>query len=91
MRRAPHRHDELHEELDAWRANVGSPIAIDAGHVAPPRLAGIDVLCWNVAIGLGRLPGDIVIERENFRLYIPLATCLVLSLVISILLNIFWR
>ncbi|HEX2168550.1 MAG TPA: endonuclease/exonuclease/phosphatase family protein [Longimicrobiales bacterium] len=51
----PHRHDELHEELDAWRANVGSPVAIDAGPVAAERLTGIDVLCWNVAIGQGRL------------------------------------
>jgi endonuclease/exonuclease/phosphatase family metal-dependent hydrolase len=57
----PHRHDELHEELDAWRTNVGSPIAIDAGPVAPERLAGIDVLCWNIAIGRGRLGA--VLER----------------------------
>lgn len=40
---------------------------------------------------LGRLPGDILIRRDHTTLYIPLATCLVLSLVISILLNIFWR
>jgi hypothetical protein len=40
---------------------------------------------------LGRLPGDILIRRDHATLYIPLATCLVLSLVISILLNIFWR
>ncbi|CAN5796494.1 DUF2905 domain-containing protein [soil metagenome] len=40
---------------------------------------------------LGRLPGDILIRRDHSTLYIPLATCLVLSLVISILLNIFWR
>lgn len=40
---------------------------------------------------LGRLPGDFLIERGRGTLYIPLATCLVLSLVISILLNIFWR
>lgn len=33
--------------------------------------------------GLGRLPGDIVIERENFRLYLPLGTSLVISLVLS--------
>jgi hypothetical protein len=33
------------------------------------------------------LPGDIVIDRENVTLYIPLATCLVLSLVLSL---IFW-
>ena len=33
---------------------------------------------------IGRLPGDIVIERENFRLYIPLATCLLLSLLLTL-------
>jgi hypothetical protein len=37
-------------------------------------------------LGLGRLPGDIVIERENGVLYIPLATCLLLSLVLSVVL-----
>ncbi len=33
--------------------------------------------------GLGRLPGDIVVERGSFRLYIPLATSLLLSLILS--------
>jgi hypothetical protein len=33
--------------------------------------------------GFGRLPGDIVIERGNFRLYLPLATSLVISLILS--------
>jgi hypothetical protein len=37
-------------------------------------------------LGLGRLPGDIVIERENFRLYLPLATSLIISLVLSVVL-----
>jgi hypothetical protein len=37
-------------------------------------------------LGLGRLPGDIVIERENFRLYIPLATSLLVSAVVSLVL-----
>jgi len=37
-------------------------------------------------IGLGRLPGDIIIERENFRLYIPLATSLLISAVFSVIL-----
>lgn len=40
---------------------------------------------------LGRLPGDFLVRRDNATIYIPLATCLVLSLVISILLNVFWR
>jgi Protein of unknown function (DUF2905) len=36
--------------------------------------------------GLGRLPGDIVIERENFRLYIPIATSLLISVALSLIL-----
>ncbi|MFG3595228.1 DUF2905 domain-containing protein [Bradyrhizobium sp. RDI18] len=37
-------------------------------------------------IGLGRLPGDIVIERDNFRVYIPLATSLLVSVMLSLIL-----
>lgn len=32
---------------------------------------------------LGKLPGDILIERENFRFYFPLTTCILLSLLLS--------
>ena len=34
-------------------------------------------------LGLGRLPGDIVIERGNVRLYFPIVTCLIVSAVLS--------
>jgi len=34
---------------------------------------------------LGRLPGDISIEKERFRLYFPLTTCLIISIILSIL------
>jgi hypothetical protein len=37
-------------------------------------------------LDLGRLPGDIVIERENTTFYFPLVTCLLLSLVLSLVL-----
>jgi len=37
-------------------------------------------------LGLGRLPGDIVIERDGFRLYIPLMTSLLVSLVLTLVL-----
>jgi hypothetical protein len=37
-------------------------------------------------LGLGRLPGDIVIERENMTLYFPLMTCLLVSLLLSLVL-----
>ena len=41
------------------------------------------------ALRLGRLPGDIVIERPNTRIYIPIVTCLVLSGILSLLSLIF--
>jgi hypothetical protein len=43
---------------------------------------------WMLAdeLGLGRLPGDIVIERGNFRIYLPIATSLIVSVAVSIVL-----
>jgi hypothetical protein len=45
-------------------------------------------LLWPLAhrLGLGRLPGDIVIEREHFRFYFPIATSLIVSIVVSLIL-----
>lgn len=37
-------------------------------------------------LGLGRLPGDIVIERDNVRFYFPLTTAILLSLLLSLIL-----
>ena len=50
-------------------------------------LVAVAVL-WPVIakLGLGRLPGDLVIERENFRLYIPIATSLQISLLLTLVL-----
>jgi Protein of unknown function (DUF2905) len=41
--------------------------------------------------GLGRLPGDVVIERGNLRLYLPLGTSILVSVVLSFLLWLFHR
>jgi len=45
-------------------------------------------LLWPVLgkIGLGRLPGDIVIRRDNFTFYFPIVTCLLVSVVLSLIL-----
>lgn len=40
---------------------------------------------------LGQLPGDIYIRRENFSFYFPLTTCLILSLIITLVLYLFRR
>ena len=40
---------------------------------------------------LGRLPGDIRIEREGFSFYLPIVTCIVLSVLLTLLLNVIVR
>jgi hypothetical protein len=42
---------------------------------------------WLQKLGLGRLPGDIVIERENARFHFPLTTSIIVSIILSLL---FW-
>ena len=41
---------------------------------------------WVSKLGLGRLPGDIRIETEGGGFYFPIVTCLVISVVLSLLL-----
>jgi Protein of unknown function (DUF2905) len=41
---------------------------------------------WLAKLGLGRLPGDIVMERDGFRLYFPLTTSILISVVLSLIL-----
>lgn len=42
---------------------------------------------WLAKLGLGRLPGDIRVETENGVFYFPITTCIVLSVVVSL---VFW-
>ena len=46
---------------------------------------------WLSKLGLGRLPGDIMVERENGQFYFPLMTSLIISLVLSLLFWLFRR
>lgn len=68
--------------------------------MSPSRLlilAGIVLIVIGLAwpylakLGLGRLPGDIIIRRESFSFYFPLVTCLVLSAAATILFWLFRR
>ena len=57
-------------------------------------LAGIMLivigLLWGplTRMGLGRLPGDIVIERESFTLYIPVTSAILVSVVLSVVVTV---
>jgi hypothetical protein len=65
-----------------------------AGLGKPLIICGIILIVFGVIITfagkipwLGRLPGDIIIKRDNFTFYFPLATSILISIIISIL---FW-
>jgi hypothetical protein len=46
---------------------------------------------WLARWPLGRLPGDIVIDRPDFKLYVPITTMLLVSILVSLLLWLFRR
>ena len=54
-------------------------------------LAGLVLMLAPRIPWLGRLPGDIVINRGPVSVYFPLATSIVISIVLTLLLNLFWR
>jgi len=59
-------------------------------------IAVLGLLVWSggsipLVSRLGRLPGDIYIRRDNFTFYLPITTCIVLSIVISLLIGLLRR
>jgi len=77
------------------------PVAILAGVESLGRvlvLAGLLLLIVGLALSfgpkvpwLGRLPGDLRIERPGLRIYLPITTCLLLSAVVSLVLWVLGR
>lgn len=63
-------------------------------HTIPKLLIGAGIvlivvgLLWSIGgkwFGFGRLPGDIVYEKNNVKFYFPIVTCIVVSVVLSLL------
>ncbi|MFP3880292.1 MAG: DUF2905 domain-containing protein [Dehalococcoidia bacterium] len=48
---------------------------------------GLLFIFWQRIPLLGRLPGDIFVQNGNLRLFLPIATCVVISIVLTIILN----
>ena len=59
--------------------------------VALVLIGGIVVLLGRAGLPLGRLPGDIVYRGKNTTFYFPLATCILISVVLSIVLFLIGR
>jgi hypothetical protein len=68
--------------MDMQRFLIGLGLVIVAAGIAWPYLS---------RLGLGRLPGDILIQRGGSTFYFPLVTCIIVSIVLSALLWLFSR
>ena len=67
---------------------MGKLLLVFGGIIA---LLGLAMLFTGRIPFLGRLPGDIVLQRGNFTLYVPLVTMLLLSIGLTVLLNVVVR
>ena len=47
------------------------------------------LITFGSKIGIGRLPGDIFVEKGNFKFFFPITTSIILSIVLSLLLRLF--
>ncbi len=54
-------------------------------------IGGIVMLLGRVELPLGRLPGDIIYKGKNTTFYFPLATCILLSIVLSLVMYLIGR
>ena len=68
--------------MDVQRVLIGLGLIILAVGLAWPLIS---------RLGLGRLPGDIAVGRDNFTFYFPIVTCLILSALFSLALWLFNR
>jgi hypothetical protein len=68
--------------------DLGRTLVLLGGFIA---LVGFVLLLAPHVPWLGRLPGDVYVRRERFTFYFPIVTCLVVSVVLTLLVNLFFR
>jgi Protein of unknown function (DUF2905) len=90
------RHDTIALRARAYNAVVHVPWTLGGvGRVAIALglgIAAVGIVLWLLdRAGVHRLPGDFVIERGRFTLVLPLATCLIVSIVLTIVLHVLGR
>ncbi|HHT46482.1 MAG TPA: DUF2905 domain-containing protein [Firmicutes bacterium] len=67
--------------------NIGRFLLIAGGIIAAVGL----VFLFLGRFGLGRLPGDILIKRENLTIYFPITTMIIISILLTLLFNLIRR
>ncbi len=69
-------------EIGKWLMQVGGILLL---------IGLIFFLLGKNGVGLPRLPGDIFIRKEGYSFYFPIVSCIIISIILSILMNLFRR
>lgn len=54
-------------------------------------LLGVVIMALSKFISLGHLPGDIYVKKEQVSFYFPIVSCIIISIVLSVIMNLFHR
>jgi len=54
-------------------------------------ISGVVIMFWQRIPLLGKLPGDIFVQKGNFQFFFPIVTCIILSVVLTLVLNLIFR
>lgn len=74
--------------ISRYNQNMGKLLILAGAFLI---LFGLLFTYWDKIPLIGRLPGDIMIEKGSFRFFFPLVTSIVLSLILTIVINIIFR
>lgn len=69
--------------------NNGGKLLILTGFII--ILIGVFLSMFHNIPFIGKLPGDIIIEKKNFKFYFPLTSSIIVSIVLSLILSLLWR
>jgi hypothetical protein len=54
-------------------------------------VSGVVMMFWQRIPFLGKLPGDIFVQKDNFQFFFPIVSCIILSVVLTLVLNMVFR
>jgi len=52
---------------------------------------GLLVMFWSKIPFLGKLPGDILLQKDGFQIFFPIVTCLLISVTLTLVINVIMR
>jgi len=67
-----------------WLQGIGKILILVGAFLA---FFGLLLVFWQKIPFLGKLPGDILVQKGNLQFFFPIATCLIISILLTIILN----